>query len=93
MGDIIIVLLVFIGGYVIYYSVGCVGFYGLRMVEVLVCVDGYIVDLDCLCMFVLVECFKLIMIGGSLNLFEYLVVEVCVIVDEIGVKVMFDVVY
>ena len=33
---------------------------------------------------------KLITIGGSLNLFEHPVADICAIADDVGAKVMFD---
>ena len=79
-----------IGGHVKHHDARCAGLYGLRILHAPVQGDGCTVDSNALRDLTKKERPKLIIIGGSLNLFEHPVAEVRMIADENSAKVMFD---
>ena len=63
---------------------------GLNIIEAPIDKDYYTVDVDQLRELALKERPKLITLGGSLNLFEHPISEVCSIAKEIGARLLFD---
>jgi len=89
-GDAIIVPSAAVGGHVTHHQPGAAGLYGLDIHVAPVDPESYSVDLEALRELALRVRPKLITIGGSLNLFEHPVKEVCAIADEVGALVLFD---
>ena len=89
-GDHIIAPPASIGGHVTHHADGCAGLYGLTTHDAPVNANGYSVNLDALRKLAYDVKPRLIMIGGSLNLFPHPVAEIRAIADEVGAYLLFD---